>query len=65
MQRGGVCTEGGVRTEARADTMKRPQGGKEIHNGKVLAKWEKNGGVRVQEVFKNKFARMFCTVLGV
>ena len=45
--------------------MKRPQGGKEIHNGKVLAKWEKNGGVRVQEVFKNKFARMFCTVLGV
>ena len=36
----GVWTEGGTRTDALGDTMKRPQGGKEIRNGRVLAKWE-------------------------
>ena len=45
--------------------MKRPQGGREIRNGRVLAKWEKNGEVRVREVFKNKFAMVFRIVLGV
>ena len=45
--------------------MKRPQSGREIRNGRVLVKWEKNGGVRVREVFKNKFAMVFRIVLGV
>ena len=46
--------------------MKRSQGGREIHNGRrVLAKWEKNGEVRVWEVFKNKFAMVFRKVLGM
>ena len=36
----GVWTEGGTRTDELGDTMKRPQGGKEIRNGTVLAKWE-------------------------
>ena len=45
--------------------MKKPQGGREICNRRVLAKWGKNRGVRVREVFKNKFARVFHTVLGV
>ena len=41
--------------------MKRPQGG----NGRVLAKWGENERVRVQGVFKNKFTKVFHTVLGV
>ena len=32
--------------------MKRPQGGREIHNRRVLAKWGKNGGVRAREDLK-------------
>ena len=48
--RRGMWTKGGTRTEVQGDTMKRPQGG----NGRVLAKWG-----------KNKFARVFRTVLGV
>ena len=52
--RRGMWTKGGTRTEIRGDTMKRPQGGREIRNGRVLAKWG-----------KNKFARVFRIVLGV
>ena len=34
-------------------------------DGLKMKKWEKNGGVRVREVFKNKFAMVFRIVLGV
>ena len=61
----GVWIEGGTRIEARSDTVKRPQDGREICNGKVLAKWKKNREVKVREVFKNKFTRVFRIVLGV
>ena len=61
----GVRCEGRGACEQRVDTVKMSQGGGEIRNGRVLAKWGKNRGVRVREVFKNKFTRAFRTVLGV
>ena len=55
----GVWTEGGTRTDELGDTMKRPQGGKEIRNGTVLAKGGKKWGVRAREVFKNNLQGCF------
>ena len=43
MQGGIVRTEGRTRIETRGDTVKRPQGGREIRNGRVLVKWGKMG----------------------
>ena len=48
-------------TEARGDTMKRSQGGSEIRNGRVLANWGENGGVRAREGLKKKFADALWT----